>query len=565
MGDLALSRLLQLPPATTGYTVARALPVPMRDGVDLLADLYAPATGPGRGTLLARTPYGRAGVQALFFARFYAARGYHVVLQSCRGTFGSGGTFRPAADEARDGADTVSWLRAQPWFTGTFATIGLSYLGLAQWALLTNPPPELTAAVIIVGPHDLQAGIQEGGAFALQNALVWADAMAHPQSNGLLRGPLRALTNARRLNQALNILPLRDTGHRLLAGQAPWYRDWIDRPDPADPQWRDMQLPDALDRVEVPVLLIGGWHDPWLRQTLEQYSRLHNRGVDVAVTIGPWTHLDMIGKAARTTSQQSLDWLAEHLAHDAPRRRMSPVRVYVTGAERWRDLPAWPPPTQDTVLYLRAGSQLSDQPPAADEQAGTSFVYDPADPTPTVGGPLLTGTAGSRDNTKLEARRDVLTFTGPALTHDLEVTGCPVAELAHHSDNPHVDLFVRLCQVDQHGRSLNLAEGLVRRQPDQRQPDQRQPDQRQPDQRQPDQRQPDQRQPDQVVTLELTPLAHRFLAGARVRLQVSGGSHPRFVRNLAAPTSAARAPRVRSRRTEPSSTPLQPPPDSTYR
>lgn len=90
----------------------------MRDGVQLVADHYAPATSQPVGTLLVRGPYGRRFPFSLVFARIYAARGYHVVLQSVRGTFGSGGVFEPMVNEAADGADTVAWLREQPWFTG---------------------------------------------------------------------------------------------------------------------------------------------------------------------------------------------------------------------------------------------------------------------------------------------------------------------------------------------------------------------------------------------------------------------------------------------------------------
>lgn len=138
-GGQALGRLLRLPEATTRYTVT-PVRIPMRDGVDLRADHYAPA-GPPAGTLLVRGPYGRGFPFALVYGALYAARGYHVVVQSVRGTFGSGGVFEPMIHEAADGADTVAWLRHQPWFTGRFATIGLSYLGFTQWALLQDPPP----------------------------------------------------------------------------------------------------------------------------------------------------------------------------------------------------------------------------------------------------------------------------------------------------------------------------------------------------------------------------------------------------------------------------------------
>ena len=138
--------MLHLPGPTAGYTVSRVA-IPMRDGVELVADHYVPAGEPV-GTLLLRGPYGRGFPFSLLYGALYAARGYRVLMQSVRGTFGSGGTFTPMVHEAADGADTVAWLRQQPWFTGRFATIGISYLGFTQWALLQHPPPELAAAVI---------------------------------------------------------------------------------------------------------------------------------------------------------------------------------------------------------------------------------------------------------------------------------------------------------------------------------------------------------------------------------------------------------------------------------
>lgn len=146
----------------------------MRDGVQLVADHYAPATSQPVGTLLVRGPYGRRFPFSLVFARIYAARGYHVVLQSVRGTFGSGGVFEPMVNEAADGADTVAWLREQPWFTGRFGTIGLPYLGFTQWALLHDPPPELAAAVITVGPHDFRASVWGTGSFTVNDFLGWS-------------------------------------------------------------------------------------------------------------------------------------------------------------------------------------------------------------------------------------------------------------------------------------------------------------------------------------------------------------------------------------------------------
>ena len=159
----------------------------MRDGVDLLTDHYAPETTHPAGTILVRCPYGRAFPFSFIYAQIYAARGYHVVFQSVRGTFGSGGRFVPMVHEADDAADTVAWLREQAWFTGTFGTIGLSYLGFTQWALMSDPPAELAAAVVTVGPHDLHGTSWGTGSFALNDFLGWADMMAHQERGALPR------------------------------------------------------------------------------------------------------------------------------------------------------------------------------------------------------------------------------------------------------------------------------------------------------------------------------------------------------------------------------------------
>ena len=146
----------------------------MRDGVELLADHYSPDTDHPVGTLLVRGPYGRRWPFSSQYATTYAARGYHVVLQSVRGTFGSGGEFEPPVNEVADGADTAAWLAQQDWYTGSFATIGLSYLGQTQFAILENPPPDMVAAVIVVGVHDFAKSSWGTGAFAVNDFLGWS-------------------------------------------------------------------------------------------------------------------------------------------------------------------------------------------------------------------------------------------------------------------------------------------------------------------------------------------------------------------------------------------------------
>lgn len=487
----------------------------MRDGAELAADHYAPTCEPV-GTLLVRGPYGRGFPFSLVFAMLYAARGYHVVLQSVRGTFGSTGVFEPMVHEATDGADTVAWLREQPWFTGRFATMGVSYLGFTQWALLSDPPPELAAAVITAGPHDFAKSSWGTGSFTVNDFLGWSDIMAHQEDPSRLRSGIRQLRARRKVADAAGQVPLGAAGRALLGEGAPWFESWLEHSDPDNPFWQPLRCDAALERVQVPVLLVGGWQDLFLQQTLEQYRRLRDRGVDVALTVGPWTHTELLTAGLAVITRESMQWLETHLAGARTQPRRDPVRIFVTGAG-WLSRSDWPPPTSARAWYLQPGSGLADTP--TQHPHSVTFRYDPADPTPTIGGRLLSPDSGRRDDSRLARRADVLTFTGETLVEDLYVHGSPVVELRHAADIPHVDLFVRVSEVDTRGRSRNISDGY--------------------------QRLTDARPDGKTVTVELDPIAHRFRAGSRIRVLVAGGSHPRYARNLGAGEPVATGRQVR--------------------
>ncbi len=474
--------------------------VPMRDGVELVADHYVPDTSTPAGTLLARCPYGRMFPFSVVFGTVYASRGYHVVFQSVRGTYGSGGEFVPMVHEVADGADTVAWLREQTWFTGSFATLGLSYLGFTQWALLMDPPPEMKAAIISVGPHDFRAATWGTGSFTLNDFLGWSDMVAHQEDPGRIKAVVRQSRSRRVVARTADQAPMGAAGRALLSDRAPWWESWTEHADPADPFWDPMRLDAALDRVECPVLLFGGWQDLFLEQTLAQFRHLRDRDVTTALTVGPWTHSQMTTKALPTVLRETFAWLDTHLAGRAAKDR-SPVRAYVN-ATGWVELPDWPPAMGESVLYLHPAHRLSDDPPDAGSHPST-FTFDPADPTPTIGGRLLSPDSGYRDDGVLALRADVLDFTGDPLPADLYVAGTPVMELAHSCDNPNNDVFVRLSEVDANGESRSVSDGFVRLTTD-----------------------------SGTIRLELDPMAHRFGAGSRIRVLVAGGSHPRFVRNL---------------------------------
>ena len=471
----------------------------MRDGVELVADVYEP-TGEVVGTLLARGPYGRAFPFNLVFADLQAARGYRVVLQSVRGTFGSGGEFSPMVNEAADGADTVEWMRRQPWFTGRFATIGISYLGFTQFALLQDPPPELVTSVIIAGPHDMSSSAWGTGAFTVNDFLGWSNLVAHQEDPGRIRAGIRQLRAQKSVLRAAGEAPLGAAGRALLGDAAPWWESWLTPPADDNPFWGPLNVESALDRIQVPVLLLSGWQDLFLPQTLYQFRHLRERGIDVALTMGPWTHTQLLLAGLPTVARETQDWLDIHLAGRPATPRPARFSFWV-GNEGWRELPDWPPTTTDRTLYLQPGGGLADTAPAAGSSA--SFRYDPSEPTPSIGGRLLSPDSGYRDDTALAARRDVLSFTSDTLTTDLVVHGCPIAELAHSADNPFVDVFVRLSEVDAKGRSRNVSDAYRRL-----------------------------AEPSDHISLQLDAISHRFRAGTRIRVLIAGGSHPRFARNL---------------------------------
>ncbi len=513
----ALSRGWSLPPRRNHVAVVRDVAVPMSDGTVLRADHYLPVTDRRVATVLVRSPYGRGFPYNVGSAQLIAERGFHVLLQSCRGTFGSGGEFDPMRREAADGQDTVAWLRQQHWFDGRLVTYGLSYLGFVQWALALDPPPELVAAVIQVGPHDFSQAAYHHGAFDLQNFLGWSDMVSHQETTGGVAGLWRMATSDRRLRPALNGLPVTASARDLLGTGAPWFEGWLEHPDLTDPFWAPLQCGAALERIAVPTLLVGGWQDLFLEQTLEQYRVLSGRGVPTRMLVGPWTHVEVATKGGAAMTE-SLAWLdryagpgvtADGGAPDTSTAAGNSVRVWVGGkgsGAGWREISGWPPAgSLEQRWYLGPHGSLTAGGAAAAWTPPARFRYHPADPTPSIGGATMTPSAGVRDNRALEARADVLVFTSEPLAGPLVILGEVAAELSVARDNPHADLFVRLCDVDEKGRSRNVCDGILRltaADPD-----------------------------DGVVRISLLGAAHSFAPGHRLRLQVSGGAHPRFARN----------------------------------
>lgn len=502
------ARGLGLGPALTRVDVHRDLPVPMPDGVDLLADLYVPRRVPQAPTVLIRTPYGRRGMFALLHARMLAERGFQVVVQSVRGTAGGGGVLDPFAQERADGLATIDWLERQPWFHGNLLLFGMSYFGYTQWAVAADAGDRVTAMHVTMSAARFRDMFYTGETFALETALGWTSLMTRLTGRPL-RDAFAMARPDRRLAAALRRLPLAEADRAATGREVAFFQEWLEHDKPGDPYWTAERDHDAR-RAEVtaPMAMVSGWYDLFLPWQLADFQALAAAGREPYITIGPWTHADP--RAAGTAVREAITWFTAHVTGNRERALPGgPVRLYLQQAGEWRDYPEWPPPgARPTAWHLRRHGGLSTEPPEA--SAPSRFRYDPADPTPSLGGPLFTTRAGRRDNRPLEARPDVLVFTGEPLTAPVDVIG-PVRAVIHlRSDNEHGDVFVRLCDVEPSGRSMNVCDGIQRVVPGRFPPG-----------------------PDGVrtVTVELWPTAYRFAAGHRIRVQVSGGAHPRFARN----------------------------------
>lgn len=511
-----IARMYHLPPAET-YDIAvdKNLPVPMLDGVILRADHYYPRQQPHQPTLFIRTPYGRARLGTIW-GQVFPERGFQVVIQSCRGTDDSGGEINPFRGEREDGLATIAWLKAQPWFDGRLGMAGPSYMGFTQWAVAHDAGPELKALSTQVTSSEFRSAMYPGGSLNLEIFLQWIQITQ--SLNGSMSQYLSDIfTASRRLKAATEHLPLCEADKILVGKAMPFWQDWLIHTEPGDTWWATEDFSLSVDEVTAPNHFVSGWYDFLLPQLLRDYGAMKQAGRKPYLTIGPWSHSS--NGLAEAGVRESLLWLRAHLHDENHLLRTAPVRIYVMGANEWSDLTAWPPGQMKTQRwYLQPGAALSPDLPSL--APPSHYRYDPAHPTPNVGGAtnatLGRGT-GAQDNRQLEARPDVLVFTSQPLKHDTEIIGPVSAELFIQSNLEYTDFFVRLCDVQPDGKSLNVCDGLLRLVPNR----------------------PTAEGSSTIIAdacckivIELWPTAYRFKQGHAIRLQVSSGAFPRYARNL---------------------------------
>lgn len=511
-----LQQALSLPaPHTRAVSVTRGLSIPVTRGRTLEADHWAPrASRRPLPTLLVGTPYGRGSLLASLLARPYAERGFQVLLTSLASTLKAGEPhFGSPASDREDLLAVVEWITRQDWFDGCLALTGPSYLGYVQWTVAEALPPEVRALVPQMTSSRLPFSLRGDGMFAFDAALRWCLLIDRLQRHGAAWGMLRFAAD--RLHKDLGALPVEQADRRLRGRTLPLYQLLVQH-DGSDPFWEGWDFSDRVGATTVPVSLVAGWYDLFVGDQLRDYARLSAAGRRPRLTVGPWTHLGAGALAAGI--RETLTWAGAHCRHEPPAARL-PVRLYVLGGGGWQDFDQWPPRgTSPRPWYLRENGRLSCEPPSHREQS-SSYSYDPARPTPAVGGALFLPGAGRRDNRSLERRADVLTFTSGPLAEGIEVIGEVTVQLWVGADHPASDLFVRLCDLGPDGRSWNVCDTFTRVQRDLA----------------------TSAAPAGPVRLQLSPTASLFRRGHRLRVQISSGAYPRFARAGRARAHLARA------------------------
>ena len=528
--------------------VEQNIPARMRDGVTLYADVYRPTSSGRFPVLLTRTPYGKDLMLSNIFPSMHILRavraGYVVIIQDCRGTFSSEGQFEYCFHEGKDGFDTVEWAASLPYSTGAVGMFGGSHLGWTQWSAAVLRPPHLKAIAPMMTWSDFSGMRFRGGAFELGDALQWRLQMSigkltrelpasgrPPEeiaaavrtivafldsltTDGFKELPLRRLKSLEKVGLDGIIGVLLDLGP---GNQTPGFRI-----DPAD--------------VEVPSLNLAGWYDVFQQYTIDNFVGSRTRGRGAArhshLLVGPWTHGQVVNAPGMMVGEMNfgasagaamidltgihLRWFNRWLKNvDNGVERDPPVRLLLTGENRWVDMPDWPPPgAQDKPLYFGPNGSLDFSPsPAGD--TSSSFLYDPLDPVPTLGGNVMLAVRGVRDQRPLSARRDVLTFTGAPLDRTLQIAGRVTANLWVSSSEPDTDFVARLIDVHPDGYMHNLCDGIIRAR------------------YRHSLKEADWLKPAEVYQLkvDLWSIAHVFKPGHRLAVQVASSSFPRWDRN----------------------------------
>jgi putative CocE/NonD family hydrolase len=526
-------------------TIERGVTAKMRDGVVLRADIYRPKADAKFPVLLQRTPYNKS--NGVNFGVRVAARGFVVIFQDVRGRYSSEGEWYTFKHESEDGYDSVEWAAALPYSNGKVGMFGGSYVGATQMLAAISHPPHLAGICPVVTASNYHDGwTYQGGAFEQWFNQSWTSGLAQDTYNRTVSQSTNALQGMWKL--PLTSYPLfnfSDSSAGLSSTQslAPYFLDWLAHPN-YDDYWKRWSIEEHFADINVPALTVAAWYDIFQGGSLRNYAGIRAHGGEGAragqrllVIIGGHAgggqkigDVDFGSAAAQFDEDEvTLNWY-EYLFKGVQNNfsKEKPVKIFVMGRNEWREEEDWPLARAQSSKYflhsegsansLRGSGSLSAAVPHS--ESPDHYLYDPANPVPTIGGPLCCDgwhlPPGPRDQRQVEARDDVLIYSTPAFTRDTEITGPISLELFAKSTAVDTDFTAKLVDVAPDGFAQNLTEGIFRA--------------RYRD----SQEKPTLMNPGQVYkfTIDLWSTSNVFLKGHVLRLEVSSSNFPRFDRNL---------------------------------
>ena len=526
-------------------TVDHGVKVSMRDGVVLRADIYRPAEEGRFPVLLQRTPYDKRG--GVTFGNRAAAAGYVVIIQDVRGRYTSEGEWYPFRYESQDGYDTVEWAAALPYSNGKVGMFGGSYVGATQMLTAIAHPPHLAGICPFVTASNYHNGwTYQGGAFEQWFNESWTSGLAQDTLNRRVSGATNAMAGVWKLPMAAYPLFNITTGSLQLDSPevlTPYFLDWLAHPS-YDEYWKRWSIEEHYPDIRVPALHIAAWYDIFQGGSLRNYEGIKDHGGSDAARHGQHLLVAIGGHAGggRKIGEVDFGAPAEQFDEDAVTLEWydylfkgvknhfagKPVRIFVMGSNQWRDEGEWPLARAHEIRYflhsekgansLRGDGSLSTQEPGSERV--DHYLYDPANPVATIGGPLCCDSlhlpAGPQDQRPDEARNDVLTYSTKPFEKDVEVTGPVSVELFAKSSAVDTDFTAKLINVWPNGFAQNLTEGIVRA--------------RYRD----SQETPELLNPDQVYkfAIDLWSTSDVFLKGHQLRVEIGSSNFPRFDRNL---------------------------------
>jgi putative CocE/NonD family hydrolase len=531
-------------PGLPEVTLQQGVPCRVRDGTTLYADVYRPAGEGPFPVILMRLPYDKTSAENITYAdpSWYARQGYLVVIQDVRGRDASEGEFIPFLHEAEDGYDTIEWAARLPGANGRVGMYGFSYAGATQLLPATLRPPSLvTVCPAMTASQYYDGWTYNQGALALAFTMSWATQLASGDARRV-----KDATAMTQLDMAFAgvqgwhwFLPL--AAYPPLSGSfGRYFGDWLAHPT-YDDFWKRWSIDEDYGRLTTPALHIAGWYDVFLAGSVKNYLGLRDgAGTQEAragqkLVVGPWLHMPWApvsaspgGVEPTVVDDWQLRWFDQFLKGEERGVMNAPVSLFVMGAEEWRDYADWPPPDSQPVrCYLhsagRANSRFGDGTLSLNQPAAEPpdvFTYDPAYPTPSLGGHSCCFTfvspMGPADQRAAEEYNSVLVYTSEPLDQSLELIGEASVTLYAATSARDTDWTARLCEVFPDGRSINLKEGIVRA---------RYRDSLTG---------PTLIEPDRVYRYEIAlgPLGVRIAAGNRLRITISSSDFPQWDRNL---------------------------------